>query len=130
MLIVCIHDNDINFIIADPKQEAQCNSLQEDTGIVTLSEDDHKGLYEKLSKHSAKWREIGIYLGFLPSELDIIKARPLLLPNAPRSWLDAMLAEWLQWAPGDNRGSTSSATLTSLRQALIKAGFHQTAQSL
>ena len=95
-----------------------------------LCEQDHKILFEKLVKHSTKWREIGLCLGFLPSELDNIAARPLLLATAPNSWLDAMLAEWLQWAPEDSRGSTSSATLGNLREALIKAGFCQTAQSL
>ena len=101
-----------------------------DTRNIMFREQDLKNLLEKLVKHSAKWREIGLYLGFLPSELDNIQARPLLLATAPNSWLDAILTEWLQWAPGDNRESTNFATLENLREALNKAGFHQTAQSL
>ena len=80
--------------------------------------------------HRAKWREIGSLLGFLPNELDNIQARPLLLSNAPNSWLDAMLAEWLQWAQEDSRGSTNFATLEGLREALYKAGLVEAAQSL
>ena len=80
-------------------------------------------LLEQLQIHSAKWREIGSYLGFRPSELDEIQARLLLLNGAPTSWLSAVLADWLQWAPGDSRGSTSFATLEDLKAALNQAGL-------
>ena len=96
----------------------------------TLQDTDHSRLYEKLQEHSSKWKEIGTFLGFRPGELDNIEARPLLLSSAPKSWLSAMLAEWLQWAPGDARGSTDFATLNGLRQALDKAGLSATAQAL
>ena len=51
-------------------------------------------------EHSAKWREIGTHLaiGFRPSELEEIQARPALYTDAPKSLLNAMLADWLQWA--------------------------------
>lgn len=75
-------------------------------------------LYKQLIKHSAKWREIGILLGFLPSELENIEARPLLLSGAPNSFLSTMLAEWLQWVPGDSRGSTSLPSLENLKASL------------
>ena len=95
-----------------------------------LDEEHHSSLLEKLTIHSVKWREIGSLLGFLPRELDNIQARPFLLSNAPNSWLDAILAEWLQWAPGDSRGSTNFATLEDLKEALYKAGLVQIAPSL
>lgn len=41
-----------------------------------------------------------------------------------------MLAEWLQWALRDRRGCTSIATMEALRDALDKAGFADTAQSI
>ena len=63
---------------------------------------------EKLCPHSHKWRDIGVGLGFTSSELDIIQAAPLRLHNAPWS---AMLADWLEWAPGDGRGSTEYANI-------------------
>ena len=69
-------------------------------------------------------------LGFLPTELDNIQHRPLLLSNAPTSWLSAMLSKWLQWAPGDIRGSTSFATLEGLKDALRKAGLGAAAHDL
>ena len=42
----------------------------------------------------------------LEGELDSIESRPLLLVGAPCSWLYALLVEWLEWPPGDNRKST------------------------
>ena len=103
---------------------------RKNTDNVPLQDTDHPSLYEKLKEHSYKWKEIGTLLRFRPGELDNIEARPLLLSGAPKSWLSAMLAEWLQWAPGDARGSTDFATLNSLRQALDIAGLSATAQAL
>ena len=97
----------------------------EDSRIVStkLSDKQHSTLFQILSAHPTKWREIGIHLGIAHSKLDEIQARPLLMHDAPKSWLSAVLAEWLQWAPGDERGSTSFATLKSLIDALNKAGL-------
>ena len=95
-----------------------------------LSEQSHSQLYQELAKHSPMWRDIGTYLGFHQSELEEIQARPLLLNTAPKSWLSAMLAEWLQWEPGDERGSTKAATIEELRGALDKAGLAAAAQSI
>ena len=41
-----------------------------------------------------------------------------------------MLAQWLQWAPGDGRGSTSFATLEDLKAALNQARLGTTAHDL
>ena len=100
------------------------------TGQTRLYEHNHSVLLEKLQTHSAKWKEIGTYLGFHPPKLDQIQARPLLLNGAPTSWLDAVLADWLQWIPGDSRGSTGFATLEDLKVALNKAGLGVTANNL
>ena len=62
------------------------------TTELSSSEQHHPCLPKELTKHSAKWRDIGSYLGSLPSELDVIQASPLLLSNAPNSWLSTMLA--------------------------------------
>ena len=75
---------------------------------------------------SAKWDDIGRYLGFIENELEIIRAKPLLLASAPDSWLNEMLSEWLQWAPGDARNSTKIATLEGLRNTLNKTGLQGT----
>ena len=87
-------------------------------------------LYKQLSSNSAKWNMIGLNLGFQPSELQIIRARPFLQSGAPESWLGTMLSEWLEWAPGDGRGSKGYATLHDLKDALVECGLRETARSL
>ena len=116
-----------------------------------LSENNHSVLNAKLTKYSAQWREIGTHLGFYPYELNEIQARPPLYTTASKTLLSslvpkplprfqcglgtrlllsAMLADWLQWAPGDQRGSTSYATLEGLSDALNEAGLSEAAQSI
>ena len=104
----------------------------EERKFIKLSSHNYSALYEKLAEHncSTNWREIGTHLGFLSSELDHIQARPLLLSDAPKSWLGAMLEKWLQWAPGDQRGSTECANLEGLSDALNKAGLSEAAWSI
>lgn len=87
-------------------------------------------LLEQLSLYASKWRDIGRSLGFTPRELDKIQASKILISNAPNSWLQRMLSDWLEWAPGDIRGSTHVATLGRLREALILAGLAVTAHDL
>ena len=41
----------------------------------------------------------------------------------PNSCLEDMIGHWLQWAPGDARGSKNHATLEQLQQAVDVAGF-------
>ena len=93
-----------------------------------LSESDHlSNLLCKLNPHASKWREIGTHLGFRQGELDNIEHKPLLLNEGPKAWLREMLREWLEWAPGDSRGSSSSASIECLKCALDKSGLAQTA---
>ena len=61
--------------------------------------------------------------------MDIIQSNPMLLTQSPpKSYLSEMLSQWLQWAPGDGRGSTGFATRESLRAALLRANLGQLAQ--
>ncbi len=124
----------INMNFWEPALQAEQQNRQYPNTIkarnIRLDERDHPRLLEKLNLHSAKWREIGSNLGFLPSELDNIQARPLLLATAPKSFLHELLAEWLQWAPGDSRGSSDFATREYLREALNKAGLGKIAGSI
>ena len=99
-------------------------------GQTPLNEENHSTLLKQLQEHSANWREIGSYLGFRPSELKKIHAQPLLLPTAPTSWLSEMLAQWLQWSPGDSRRSTKFALLEDLKAALCEVGLTETAYNL
>ena len=66
-------------------------------------------------------------MGFRQPELSEIQARPALFMDAPGSWLRAMLEDWLEWKPGDERGS---ATLENLKSAVSKAGLGRTAAEL
>ena len=91
---------------------------------------DFKKAQTILHDHPFKWERIAQDLGFKPNEISTIKATPTLLAGAPMSYLDAMLEEWQQWAPGDARGSTCYATLETLRKAVSKAGLGLIAQQL
>ena len=97
---------------------------------ISLREEHHFIIFEQLKKHSCDWIDIGTSLGFLPSELRKIQMSPSLFFIGPDGWLSTMLQEWLQWAPGDSRGSKNFATLENLKSALSKAGFGATAHSL
>ena len=90
----------------------------------------HQSLFEQLGPHAAKWREIGTYLGFRQPELNLIQSSPANFMGAPGSWLSAMLTEWLEWKPGDQRGSKEYASLESVKIAVDKAGLGKTAADL
>ena len=91
-------------------------------GICLNEAEHHSVLFNQLAKHSAEWRNIGKCLGFPPSHLDGIQNNPLLLlSNAPSSWLEALLAQWLH---------SGEAKLERLRDALWEAGLGQTASDL
>ena len=92
-----------------------------------LSECDLSKLLCQLNPHASRWREIGTHVGFRQGELDNIEHKPLLLNEGPKAWLREMLREWLEWAPGDSRGSSSSASIECLKCALDKSGLAQTA---
>ena len=102
-----------------------CHSLKE-----RLNKCHYSFLIDKLSNYAADWREIGIHLKFHQKELDIIQAKPFLQSGAPKSWLSAMISDWMEWAPGDSRGSTSHANLEDLKSAVSKAGFGVVAEEL
>ena len=50
--------------------------------------------------------------------------------GAPTSYLDELLSKWLEWAPGDRRGSKGFATLEGLKDALRQADLGATAHDL
>ena len=54
--------------------------------------------------------------------MDNIQNNPMLLTqSAPKSYLREMLSLWLQWAPGDRRGSTSIPTNLSKTKSGTKS---------
>ena len=87
-------------------------------------------MYGQLSGHASKWRKIGIYLGFLTSELDIIAAKPNLYHEGAEGFLCEMLSKYLEWAPGDQQESKQYATLGALKSAVSNAGLGATAAGL
>lgn len=94
-----------------------------------LHSENYSDICHKLKPFASKWRDIGYALGFTQGELDNIQADPmLLLQGAPVSWLNNMITKWLQWAPGDGRGSTGFATKESLRAALLQANLGAVAE--
>lgn len=112
-------------------KEAAFNSKAQDkTGAIPLSEEHHSNLTSQLNICAAKWRMIGTNLGFLPGELDSIQSNPMLTTGAPQSYIDQLLANWLQWAPGDSRNSKNIATLGALQAALRKSGLGRAAAQL
>ena len=102
---------------SDPvSQPSSCDTQQ-------LAEIPHLAmLLSKLNDHAWRWRDLGSSLGFRQGELNNIDAS-IRQQDVPVGCLRAMLSQWLQWAPGDNRGSTSFATLGALKTALSDSGL-------
>ena len=94
-----------------------------------MGDDDHSSIYDKLKDRAANWRDIGKELGFKEGEMNNIQSNLVLLTQSPpNSFLREMLSQWLQWAPGDGRGSTGYASKESLRAALLRTNLGQLAQ--
>ena len=77
---------------------------------------------------AVKWRDIGKALGFTEGEMENIQGNMMLALRGTNAYLGEMLSSWLEWAPGDGRGSTNYATKESLHAALLKAGMGQVAK--
>ena len=105
------------------RSSTECNIAD----LQCLTDRHLSALVSALKSHASKWMEIGTYLGFQQGDLLNITANPLFLTDAPRSWLQAMLSEWLQRAPGDSRGSPLFA---SLKSALNKSDLASAASNL
>ena len=91
-----------------------------------LTESHLPSLLQQLSDHATRWRDIGTYFGFTSGKLDNIQYEH----PSPTTCLSKMLTEWLQWAPGDSRGSTNFATLEALKDALNQVGLAAAAHDL
>ncbi len=76
------------------------------------------------------WRKIATGLRFSAPEIDEIASSPMHLIGAPGSYMDAVIGEWIEWGPGDKRGSKDVATLEALKSALQKTNFGKLASSL
>ena len=63
-------------------------------------------------------------------EIENIASDLTKLVGSPGSYMDAVLSEWLNWGPGDERGSKDLATLEALKEALNRAGYGRAAGTL
>ena len=101
-------------------------------------------LLDLLLVQKSKWRNLGFQLGFSAKELDDLQdagSRKLACLYTGRynkhdgnmldkQCLGRLLKQWLKRYPEDNRGSTSYATHTGLKLALINAGLGEVARDL
>lgn len=107
-----------------------CHNLGAITHTTNLDDHDYGYLYEQLSTCAHKWEAIAISLRFKGDEIQSIKCDPLNISGGHEACLGVLLTKWLQWAPGDSRGSKNRATLQALKTAVSKAGFGVIAQKL
>ena len=88
-----------------------------------LSERDLVHLMRLLQSYSYKWNPIGLSLGFIQHELNIIFGMPKLLVGAPVSYLQELLSQWVQWpTEGHQNNPTLGALCTALRSSLVGLG--------
>ena len=80
-----------------------------------LTERDIATLLNLMHNFSDKWNEIGLGLGFVPSELRQISSNISLLMYAPASFLATLLEQWVQWPTKEH---PTKPTLEALCEAL------------
>ena len=122
MAMICIYNiNDLEVSHLSSKTfTGVILNFADSTSATRLNDDDHYSIYNKLKGKAAKWRVIGKELGF-KGEMDNIQSQSALFMRGSEGFLSEMLSQWLQWAPGDGRGSKGFATRESLDTAILKA---------
>ena len=108
---------------------ATVKASEKAAGGIQLSDDNLPHLLDQLNVHAAKWRMIGTNLGFRAGELDSIQSMPTLIMQAPASYLNELLTQWLQWAP-DPASKRNYATFGALQSAVRRAGLPRAAAEL
>ena len=83
--------------------------------VRVLSDKDVGKLLTLMNDFSYKWEEIGVALGFIVPELKLISGNPLLLSDAPTSYLREVLSQWVQWPTAKH---STDPTLAALYEAL------------
>ena len=98
-------------------------SARTDKLDVKLTERNIAEIFELIHTYSSKWEMIGLQLKFAPSELDYIRGMPLLLTEAPASFLKELLSRWIQWPTLRHPTKpTLRALCTSLRSSSVGLG--------
>ena len=76
-----------------------------------------------LINHSYKWRNIGLALGFTHPELNLIEHNPILMFNAPSSYLVALLGQFVEWPNEDHENyPTLKKLCEALRSSIVGLG--------
>ena len=127
LLAIC---NNINSLPTVTRPPAAYHVSDSNSAGSRLSSRHLPSLLQQLLKHATLWREIATPLGFEQGELNNIQSNPILLPGSPVSWLTTMLCQWLEWAPGDGRGSANFATFEELKRGLRQANLGRTSHDL
>ena len=63
---------------------------------------------------AAKWKELGLALGFSPNDLDCIEQNHLLAVKGVKAYFHELIRQWLQWTPPDH----DSPSILALHEAL------------
>ena len=88
-----------------------------------LTEGDVVALLNLVHNFSDKWHEIGLELGFAPSELNQISSNPSLFMATPASFLIQLLSQWVQWLIVNHPTKpTLGALCETLRSSLVGLG--------
>ena len=88
-----------------------------------MSEKDIVKLMRLLQSYSYKWNPIGLSLGFTQHELNTIFGMLRLLVEAPVSYLQELLSQWVQWPTTEHPSNpTLEALCTALRSPLVGLG--------
>ena len=88
-----------------------------------LTERDIHMIMLLIHNFSHKWNDIGLGLGFLPSELDQIRNNLSLLVSSPTGYMTKLLSQWVQWPTVDHPTKpTLRALCETLRSAIVGLG--------
>lgn len=82
-----------------------------------LNECDLAIVLDVVKGAAPQWKNMGVYLGFLGSELDTIAASPSLFYEAPLGYLRDLLSQWLKWSPPTHPFPTIGNLASALRRA-------------
>lgn len=86
-------------------------------------------IYDNIKEEAANWKAIGLYLGFMPGELDTIKGMLQLMVQGPEGYLKELLERWLKRAnPPDLNDLANAIGLAGnerLKAKLLQAQRHQ-----
>ena len=69
---------------------------------------------------AVRWKELGLALGFLKSELDEIEATVSYAAGGPKAYLRELLSSWLDWAPPKRPFPTCRSLAEALQSETVK----------